>query len=166
MQYNWKSCKLNGVEIDSLYLDGNLVWKKLQISEVADLYYTIIPTNVVLDDSDFDTLIETLSNISLDNYHSVIEDQVKETVEESLLSDNSGTLVVLTKSNNEPIFKIYDPTLGIFSDPITLTQGIPAVDEGFDIEPSIVLNGDTYNIWTSLDTNLQSGTNFIIYNKK
>lgn len=164
--YNWKSCTLGGVEITSLRLNSDLVWEKLQISEVADLYYTIIPTNVILDDSDFDTLIEALSNISLDEYHPVIEDQIKETVEGSLLSDASGTLVVLTKSNNEPIFKIYDPTLSRFSDPITLTQGIPSVDEGFDIEPSIALNEDTYNIWTSLDTNLQSGTNFIIYNKK
>lgn len=136
--YNWKSCKLNGEKINSLFLNGYLIWQK-QIDSNFDIFYCTLS-------DDFDVALSQFSQLnttSMDNldYSQKIE----------FNSIGAGRPVVLTKGGINSVtiqFWVGDPVNKWF--PAKLSKGIVSIEDEsqYDVSPQVTINGVQYTVWT------------------
>lgn len=133
--YNWKSCKLNGVEITRLTLNGNLVWEKK--SDNINGYYALVANKSAIKDVEISAFKELpASGIPI-------------------VPETDGILTVLVNAVSNPTYEINDPTFG-WGDPTSLREG--SATTGMDKE----INGITYKLWYSTVPTISKSIEFKI----
>lgn len=133
--YNWKSCKLNGVEIISLRLNGNLVWEK----QLGSIFYSTLS-------DDFDTALTQFQQLEIDSMINLGYSQ-----EVEFNSPGAGRPIILTTGNVNSVTVSYYVDAPVFKwFPVTLSKGVVSItDESeYDLPPKININGTLYTVWT------------------
>ena len=146
--YNWESCTLNGTEIVSLRINGNLVWEK-QKTDIPSIYFVSAP-------GDPDEAIALLNNLSAD--------QLTEITTPDSFEVPSGLPVFLLKDDVTSIaWQSYEKAVQTWSKPNYLKKGVRSIDEEgnlldgvYDVEPTVTINGTRYTIWVD-DENWVTG---------